>query len=201
MIATVMSTIDSYGFIAAATVGRDLVWRIVRGDEDRVPRWTRYGLWIATAFAAALALLSPSVVALWHDLGSIVTPTLLLPVGTALLGRGRLGPRWTLAAMVAPFVLSLAWVLAAAFPRPGAPRRLPAVRRTHLRRAGRVAARLRGGLARPETEAIPDEARERSRRRSSSGLLLSPGAAARRRRAAREPGHAAPRRAACPRWW
>jgi solute:Na+ symporter, SSS family len=121
MIATVMSTIDSYGFIAAATVGRDLVWRIVRGDEDRVPRWTRYGLWFATGFAAALALASPSVVALWHDLGSIVTPTLLLPVGTALLGRGRLGPRFTLVAMVVPFVLSLAWVLLAAFPLPGTP--------------------------------------------------------------------------------
>jgi len=121
MIATVMSTIDSYGFIAAATVGRDLVWRVVRGDEDRVPRWTRYGLWLATAFAAALALLSPSVVALWHDLGSIVTPALLLPVGTALLGRARLGPRATLAAMVVPFVVSRAWVLAGAFPPPGGP--------------------------------------------------------------------------------
>jgi len=121
MIATVMSTIDSYGFIAAATVGRDLVWRVVRGDEDRVPRWTRWGLWLSTAFAATLALLSPSVVALWHDLGSIVTPALLLPVGTALLGRGRLGSRATLLAMVVPFVVSLAWVLAGASPRPGDP--------------------------------------------------------------------------------
>ncbi len=125
MIATVMSTIDSYGFIAAATVGRDLVWRMVRGDEDRVPRWTRWGLWLSTAFAAALALLSPSVVALWHGLGSIVTPTLLLPVGTALLGRGRLGPRGTLAAMILPFVLSLAWVLLGAFPPPGRPGNYP----------------------------------------------------------------------------
>jgi solute:Na+ symporter, SSS family len=121
MIATVMSTIDSYGFIAAATLGRDVAWRLVRGDEECVPRWTRYGLWLATAFAAALALLSPSIVALWHDLGSIATPTLLLPVGTALLGRGRLRPRWTLTAMVVPFVVSLAWVLIAAFPPRGAP--------------------------------------------------------------------------------
>ncbi len=30
MIATVMSTIDSYGFIAASTVGRDVVWRLRR---------------------------------------------------------------------------------------------------------------------------------------------------------------------------
>jgi solute:Na+ symporter, SSS family len=115
MIATVMSTIDSYAFIAAATVGRDLVWRLVRGDEDRVPGWTRAGLWLSGATAATLALANPSVVALWHDLGSIVTPTLLLPVGTALLERGRLGPRWTLAAMVAPFGVALAWVLAKAF--------------------------------------------------------------------------------------
>src|SRR3989454_313594 len=31
MIATVMSTVDSYGFIAAGTVGRDLLWRL-RGE-------------------------------------------------------------------------------------------------------------------------------------------------------------------------
>ncbi len=120
MIATVMSTIDSYGFIAAATLSRDVAWRIVRGDEDRVAGWTRVGLWFTAGFAALLALANPSVIALWHDLGSIVTPTLLLPVGCALLQRGRLGPRWTLAAMVAPFACSLVWVLLEAFPPPGA---------------------------------------------------------------------------------
>jgi SSS family solute:Na+ symporter len=119
MIATVMSTINSYGFIAAATVGRDLVWRLVGGDEERVPRWTRYGLWASLAFAAALALLRPSVVALWHDLGSIATPMLLLPVGTALLGRGRLGPRWTILAMVVPFLVSLGWLVGRTEPAPG----------------------------------------------------------------------------------
>jgi SSS family solute:Na+ symporter len=33
MIATVMSTIDSYGFIAAATIGRDVIWRL-RGEAS-----------------------------------------------------------------------------------------------------------------------------------------------------------------------
>jgi SSS family solute:Na+ symporter len=150
MIATVMSTIDSYGFIAAATVGRDLVWRVVRGDEDRVPRWTRWGLWLSTAFAAALALLSSSVVALWHDLGSIVTPTLLLPVGTALLGRGRLGPRGTLTAMVVPFVVSLAWVLLGAFPPPGRPGGYPwSVEPIYAGLAASLLVYAAGWLARP----------------------------------------------------
>jgi SSS family solute:Na+ symporter len=120
MIATVMSTIDSYGFIAAATIGRDVIWRLKRDpDEARIPDYTRWGLWVAAAFAAALAVTKQSVIDLWHDLGSIVTPTLLLPVATALLGRGRLAPRWTLAAMVAPFAITLGWVIAKSFPAPG----------------------------------------------------------------------------------
>jgi hypothetical protein len=41
MIATVMSTIDSYAFIAATTVGRDLVWRVRGGDPGRIPAWSR----------------------------------------------------------------------------------------------------------------------------------------------------------------
>jgi SSS family solute:Na+ symporter len=112
MIATVMSTIDSYGFIAAGTIGRDLIWRL-RGEreETRVAHYTRIGLWIACAFAAVLALAHPSVIGLWHDLGSITTPVLLLPVGAALLGRGLLSSRWTSAAMVGAFAVSLGWVL------------------------------------------------------------------------------------------
>ena len=116
MIATVMSTIDSYGFIAATTIGRDVIWRLRREPTDeRVPAYSKLGLWLAAAFATVLALANPSVVGLWHDLGSITTPTLLLPTATALLRRGELGSRATLFAMTAAFAISLAWVLAKAF--------------------------------------------------------------------------------------
>ena len=126
MIATVMSTIDSYGFIAAGTIGRDLIWRL-RGEpgEQRLPHYTRIGLWISAAFATALALARPSVIGLWHDVGSITTPALLMPVGTALLGRGGVGSRWTGWAMVLAFGVSLAWVLLHAFPAAGAPAAFP----------------------------------------------------------------------------
>jgi SSS family solute:Na+ symporter len=141
MIATVMSTIDSYGFIAATTIGRDVIGRIVRGRESapalgassapgRMPApeatpeaaeaarearevvYSKWGLWVSAVFATSLALAERSVIDLWHDLGSITTPALLVPVGTAMLGRGRLAPRWTAAAMVIPFFVSLAWILA-----------------------------------------------------------------------------------------
>ncbi|TMQ70588.1 MAG: sodium:solute symporter family protein [Candidatus Eisenbacteria bacterium] len=126
MIATVMSTVDSYGFIAAETIGRDLIWRLRQGaHEERVPFYTRLGLWGAAGFATALALARPSVIALWHDVGSITTPTLLLPVGTALLRRGRVGSRWTALAMVLAFGVSLAWVLIKSFPPAGRPAGYP----------------------------------------------------------------------------
>jgi SSS family solute:Na+ symporter len=159
LIATVMSTIDSYAFIAATTLARDVAWRLrPQLGEERLPALTRAGLWVAGAFAAALALARPSVVALWRDLGSITTPALLLPVATALLGRGRLAPRPTLAAMAIPFLVSLAWVLAGRAPSPGAPARYPlAIEPIYAGLAASLAIYAAGwaagGLRRPETPA------------------------------------------------
>ena len=111
MIAPVMSTIDAYSFIGATTVGRDVVWRLKGGDPARIPHWSRWGLWLTCAVAAALALALPSVVALWHDVGSVVTPVLLLPVLLALSRRGRPGPRGAVWLMVLPGLVALGWVL------------------------------------------------------------------------------------------
>jgi len=118
MIATVMSTIDSYGFIAATTIGRDLVWRLRRGAEERIPFYTRVGLLIAIVVACALALARPSVVDLWHDIGSVTTPALLAPVAGSLMGRAAMSSGWALAAMLVPFLITLFWVLAKALAPP-----------------------------------------------------------------------------------
>jgi hypothetical protein len=87
------------------------VWRLRGGDPARIPHWSRLGLWGATAFATVLALANPSVVSLWHDLGSVVTPVLLLPVLLAFapgLAPGRIGVRFV---MLVPAVVTLSWTL------------------------------------------------------------------------------------------
>ena len=117
MIATVMSTIDAYGFIAATTLGRDVVGALTPAyAENHTTRNTKIALWISAAFACAVALAEPSVVEIWKLMGSIVTPALLLPVATATLGRGRLSPPLTLWAMVVPLALTLVWVLLGSLP-------------------------------------------------------------------------------------
>jgi SSS family solute:Na+ symporter len=98
MLATVMSTVDGYLFVAASTFGRDLLGRTAR-YRDRLPAATRIGLLLAGAATLAIALVSSSVVRLWHHLGTISTATLLFPVLAAFRPRWLLPPRTTLAQM------------------------------------------------------------------------------------------------------
>ena len=95
LLATIMSTIDSYAFLAAATLGRDL-WRrrelpagtLLGGEDPANLRSVRWALLLTAGLAVALALWSGSVVTLWKTLGSIGTPVLLLPLLLGHLGRG-----------------------------------------------------------------------------------------------------------------
>ncbi len=78
LLATIMSTVDSFGFLSAITFGRDLVWKNWRQSDDPV-KWTRIGLILTGIVSLILAWLLPSVVDLWYAIGSVVVPGLLIP--------------------------------------------------------------------------------------------------------------------------
>jgi SSS family solute:Na+ symporter len=99
LLATIMSTVDSYAFLAAVLLGRDLLRRrqqppgALLGEEDPANlRPVRWGLLATATLAVALALWSGSVVSLWKVLGSLGTPVLLAPLLLAHLGRGTADP-------------------------------------------------------------------------------------------------------------
>jgi SSS family solute:Na+ symporter len=82
LLATIMSTIDSLGFISAFTFGRDIVGRIKNSNRDNVDNSAsliRLGLVIMAIIAIILAYSFPSVVKLWYLMGSILVPGLLIP--------------------------------------------------------------------------------------------------------------------------
>jgi SSS family solute:Na+ symporter len=111
LFATVMSTAHSYLFLAAATIGHDVVPELAASSNER--RWTIAGLFLAGGAAVALALALGSVVAIWHDVGSIVTAALLLPLLLALLPEHwRYRPRWAVAAMVLAAAVATGWIAA-----------------------------------------------------------------------------------------
>lgn len=112
LFATVMSTLDSYLFLAAATVGHDLA--LDPPAEARERSRTRWGLVLSAAVAVGGALLFTSAVTVWHHVGSVVTSALLLPVLAVHLPI-RWRPRHTAAAVaiVGAAITATAWIACA----------------------------------------------------------------------------------------
>lgn len=111
LLSTVMSTIDSYSFLAASTFGHDIAPRMFRVSGHDVVIFTRYGLILSTLLAVVLALFFESVVEIWFAFGSIGTPALLLPVFCSYVGRWRMPPRTAFVSIVLAGGTSLAWYL------------------------------------------------------------------------------------------
>ena len=111
LFATVMSTVHSYMFLAAATIGHDVAPELAARVDER--RWTMAGLVLSGAAAVALALALRSVIAIWHDVGSIVTSALLLPLALSHAAeRARYRRAWAAAAIGLTAAVATGWILA-----------------------------------------------------------------------------------------
>jgi len=111
LLATVMSTVDSYSFLAASTFSRDIIWRLFRVPEKDITHFTRLGLMLSALLALGAALYFESIVDIWHHFGSVGTPALLIPLFTAFNGRRRMPPKTALLSVIFSGGLSLAWLL------------------------------------------------------------------------------------------
>jgi len=109
LLATIMSTVDTNGFIAATTLGN-----ILRKDGDEISveaaARTKWGILGTGIWAVGLAIFSESIVDLWHDLGSIGTPALLLPMMSSLFPRTRIRSSWILPWILIPGAISALWI-------------------------------------------------------------------------------------------
>jgi SSS family solute:Na+ symporter len=113
LLATIMSTVDGYTFIGGVNFGRDLLWRWVgRGDETTVNRYVQIGFAATAITSLSLALFFRSAVDLWHDVGSVGVPALLIPLASSYTQRWRMTPRGATIAMVLGGATSFGWLLA-----------------------------------------------------------------------------------------
>lgn len=107
MLATVMSTTDGLTFIAALTVGRDIVARWGGKNDDRsVTRYTQIGVVFTTAVSVGGVLLFPSVIDLWYVIGTLFIPALLLPLVATYYPRLKISNTLTFLAMLGGFAVS-----------------------------------------------------------------------------------------------
>ena len=111
LLATVMSTVDSYSFLAASTFSRDIIWRLFKIPDKDITYFTRVGLAISAVLALMAALYFDSIVDIWYHFGSVGTPALLIPLFTAFNGRRRMPPNIAFLSVVISGGLSLVWLL------------------------------------------------------------------------------------------
>jgi SSS family solute:Na+ symporter len=93
LLATVMSTVDGFTFIGGVNFGRDILWRWRReADESRVNTYVQIGFVVTAVIAFVLAMWFRSAVDIWHDVGSVGVPALLVPLLTSYRPAWRMSP-------------------------------------------------------------------------------------------------------------
>ena len=108
LFATVMSTVDSFTFIAGQTFGKDFIHKLWGGD---IKKLTRLGLVIAGAVAVIIAIFIRSVVAIWYDLGSISTGSLLIPLASSFSQRWRMRSKYAFVSVLAGAATVTIWLI------------------------------------------------------------------------------------------
>ena len=109
LIATVMSTLDSYLFISGQTLGYDLLYHI-RPGKRTVSYYVRWGYVISGLLALILIIVIPSVINLWYSVGTLIIPALLLPVILSY-SRRSISSGTIMLSMSGAFLLPLFWYL------------------------------------------------------------------------------------------
>ena len=120
LLATIMSTIDSYAFLAAMSIGRDILWRLRDGkNEEKISYYTRIGLIFTAIISIIIAYSAQSVITIWKEIGSIGTPALLVPLAFSFSEKWKLRPPAALLTMISGSVVSGVWALTKVFAETG----------------------------------------------------------------------------------
>jgi len=109
LLATIMSTLDSYLFLSGQTLGRDLLVKIFPNTENNT--LTRISTLVAALIGILLIILYPSVIDLWYVIGSVMIPGLLIPVLGVYLRLFSLRKAWVLPTMIGSIGVSLLWLI------------------------------------------------------------------------------------------
>ncbi|MDG5766863.1 sodium:solute symporter family protein [Balneolales bacterium ANBcel1] len=108
LLATIMSTLDSFLFLSGQTLGRDLVARFWRPEKSvAITRWC---MLFSALLGILLITIYPSVIALWYVIGSVLIPGLLVPVLGIYIPFFRLRANAAIAALVLPCGVATLWM-------------------------------------------------------------------------------------------
>lgn len=110
MFATIMSTANSFLFLSATTIGRDLIFRLKKNaQESELKSYTVVGLAVSGIIAVVLAYSIPSVIEIWYTIGSLCIPAIILPVISSYYSAIRINRKTIVVEMILAFSASTIW--------------------------------------------------------------------------------------------
>ena len=109
LLATIMSTLDSYLFISGQTLGRDYLSKYFPTVKPNL--LTRISIFISAIVGIILILIYPSVIDLWYIIGSIFIPGLLIPVLGIYLTPFRLPSAYVFYSIIGCTFVSFTWLI------------------------------------------------------------------------------------------
>lgn len=104
LLATILSTLNSYMFLSATTISRDFLKYFF--DEKKTVYFTRVGLSITIILSLFLASMFDSIVQMWYVFGSICIPGMILLVFGAYYEKLRVGNKTALIEIIAGSLVS-----------------------------------------------------------------------------------------------
>jgi solute:Na+ symporter, SSS family len=109
LLATIMSTLDSYLFISGQTLGRDYLLKYFPDVNPNL--LTRIGILVSALLGILLIIIYPSVIDLWYVIGSVFIPGLLIPVLGIYLKPFKLKAVYVIISIIGASVISLIWLV------------------------------------------------------------------------------------------
>lgn len=100
LLATVVSTLNSFTFLSAQTLGKDILQKTDWGKNKGSVQLTRLSMVVTSIISIVLAILIPSVVDLWYSIGSIIMPGILFPIVSSYYPRIALSRKFILYQMI-----------------------------------------------------------------------------------------------------
>ena len=113
LIATIMSTADSFTFLGAMNISHDLYKHIFKKDatEKQVIKVTKIGILLSVAFSVVLSLFFDSIVNMWYYIGTIGISAMIVPILIGFFYKGKKSGTAAVSSMIGGCLTALIWVI------------------------------------------------------------------------------------------
>ena len=110
MFATIISTLNSFLFLSATTIGRDFFYRIKPSiTDDKLKSFTSLGIILSGVISIAISYLISSVVEIWYTIGSLFIPAIIPAVFSSYFQKLKIPEKIMLFEMIIALLSGTFW--------------------------------------------------------------------------------------------